>query len=70
MTQEQAWSIACEAYDAALALADEAYAVSMFCASALIGVDVHAIGDAEARFDLAMRDARAALDVARFAWQA
>ena len=67
MNQEQAWELACEAYDAAEQAADEQYAVSIFCAQAQ---DVYAIGDAEEQFDLAMRIARQALDVARFEWQA
>ena len=62
MNQEKAWELARAIYDAAEQKADETYAVSIFCACA--------IGDAEAQFDLAMRSARAALDVARFAWQA
>ena len=67
MSQEQAWALACEAYHAAERAADETYAVAIFCAQAQ---DVYAIGDAEAQFDAAMRTARNALDVARFAWQA
>ena len=66
MTQEQAWSIACSVYDAAEQAADEAYAVSIFRASALSGVSVHALATADAQFTLAMRVARKALDVARF----
>ena len=65
MNQEQAWKLACEAYDAAELAADEQYAVSIFCACA-----PQAIGDAEAQFDADMLIAREALDVARFAWQA
>lgn len=67
MNQEQAWELACKAYDAAELAADEQYAVAIFCAQAQ---DVYAIADAEAQFDLDMRTARLALDVARFAWQA
>jgi hypothetical protein len=67
MNQEQAWTLAREAYEDAAELADEQYAVAIFCAQAQ---DVCAIGDAEAQFDLDMRTARLALDVARFAWQA
>ena len=70
MNQEQAWKLACEAYDAAELAADEQYAVSLFCACATSGVPAHVIGDVEAQFDLAMRIAREALDAARFAWQA
>jgi hypothetical protein len=66
MNQEQAWKMACEAYDAAEFAADEQYAVSIFCASCA----PQAIGDAEAQFDADMRIARRKLDVARFAWQA
>jgi len=65
VTQEQAWSIACDAYDAAEEAADEQYAVSIFCAQSN-----RAIADAEAEFTLAMRNAREALNVARFEWQA
>lgn len=67
MNQEQAWKVACEVYDAAERAADEQYAVSIFCADAS---NVYAIADAEAQFDLDMSNARMALDVARFAWQA
>lgn len=70
MNQEKAWELARKAYDAAELAADEQYAVSIFCACATGGVPAHAIGDAEAQFDLAMRIARQTLDVARFAWQA
>jgi len=71
MNQEQEFELACLAYDAAAEQADEAYAVAMFCACSLTMEEKNkAIADIEARFDGAMRVARKALDVARFAWQA